>query len=159
MLSHDARLRCDMVDLYYALYGTKRPQCLPTAELSAMFKPQRIAPPQLIPSADIKKRADSPIDEKPVRFDDEPILADQIIDVDDDVMMAATNTTTTTTNANSADNIMAINFDDAALTDEIKLEPKQTNVDAFQSEGDVIKIEPEMVKDIKVVATAISNSI
>lgn len=28
-LSHDTKLRCDLVDLYYALYGTKRPLCLP----------------------------------------------------------------------------------------------------------------------------------
>ncbi|KAF7989013.1 hypothetical protein HCN44_007323 [Aphidius gifuensis] len=27
-LSHDAKLRCDLVDLYYALYGTNRPLCL-----------------------------------------------------------------------------------------------------------------------------------
>ncbi|XP_060530001.1 transcription initiation factor TFIID subunit 2 isoform X2 [Cylas formicarius] len=36
MLSHDTRLRCDMVDLYYALYGTKRPLCLPLPELSGL---------------------------------------------------------------------------------------------------------------------------
>lgn len=41
MLSYDARLRCDMVDLYYALYGTKRPPCLVNSELSAMFRPQK----------------------------------------------------------------------------------------------------------------------
>lgn len=31
-----------MVDIYYSLYGTKKPLCLPNAELSAMFKPQKI---------------------------------------------------------------------------------------------------------------------
>lgn len=51
-----------MVDLYYALYGNKRPMCLPTAELSAMFKPQKVQPIQ----AEIKTRAPSPIDEKPI---------------------------------------------------------------------------------------------
>lgn len=29
MLSHDTRLRCDLVDIYYILYGMKRPVCLP----------------------------------------------------------------------------------------------------------------------------------
>lgn len=62
LLSHDSRLRCDMVDLYYALYGNKRPMCLPTPELSAMFKPPKVQPVQ----AEIKTRAPSPIDEKPI---------------------------------------------------------------------------------------------
>lgn len=31
-----------MVDIYYSLYGSKKPLCLPNAELSAMFKPQKI---------------------------------------------------------------------------------------------------------------------
>lgn len=37
MLSHDTRLRCDIVDLYYALYGTKRPVCIPLIELSGIM--------------------------------------------------------------------------------------------------------------------------
>ncbi|XP_055376719.1 transcription initiation factor TFIID subunit 2 [Condylostylus longicornis] len=41
-LSHDDKLRCDMVDLYYALYGSKKPYCLQSAEFSAMFKPQKV---------------------------------------------------------------------------------------------------------------------
>lgn len=51
-----------MVDLYYALYGNKRPMSLPTPELSAMFKPQKVLPVQ----AEIKTRAPSPLDEKPM---------------------------------------------------------------------------------------------
>lgn len=31
-----------MVDIYYSLYGTKKPLCLPNTDLSAMFKPQKI---------------------------------------------------------------------------------------------------------------------
>lgn len=34
-----------MVDIYYALYGSKRPMCLPQAELAAMFKPQKVPQP------------------------------------------------------------------------------------------------------------------
>lgn len=37
MLSHDTRLRCDLVDLYYTLYGTKRPVCLPIPELAGVL--------------------------------------------------------------------------------------------------------------------------
>ncbi|XP_074031440.1 TATA-box binding protein associated factor 2 [Leptinotarsa decemlineata] len=37
MLSHDTRLRCDLVDLYYSLYGTKRPVCIPVAQLSGIM--------------------------------------------------------------------------------------------------------------------------
>lgn len=32
----DSRLRCDMVDLYYTLYGRRRPFCLPIPELAAL---------------------------------------------------------------------------------------------------------------------------
>ncbi len=67
-----------MVDLYYALYGNKRPMCLPTPELSAMamFKPQKVLPVQ----AEIKTRAPSPIDEKPIDIVDiaTPILETNI---------------------------------------------------------------------------------
>lgn len=38
MLSHDARIRCDLVDLYYKLYGIKRPTCLPIPELVGVLK-------------------------------------------------------------------------------------------------------------------------
>lgn len=38
LLSNDARLRCDLVDLYYTLYGTKRPICVPLPEIQAMMK-------------------------------------------------------------------------------------------------------------------------
>lgn len=41
MLSHDTRLRCDLVDLYYKLYGSKRPTCLPIPELAGVLKPQK----------------------------------------------------------------------------------------------------------------------
>lgn len=37
-LSNDARLRCDLVDLYYTLYGAKRPICCPLPEIQAMIK-------------------------------------------------------------------------------------------------------------------------
>ncbi|KAJ4440026.1 Transcription initiation factor TFIID subunit 2, partial [Periplaneta americana] len=37
MLSHDSCLRCDYVDLYYVLYGTRRPLCLPIPELAAIL--------------------------------------------------------------------------------------------------------------------------
>lgn len=42
MLSHDTKLRCDLVDLYYTLYGTKRPVCLPVPELASLIKPQKV---------------------------------------------------------------------------------------------------------------------
>lgn len=43
MLSHDTKLRCDLVDLYFTLYGSKRPVCLPIPipELANIMKPQR----------------------------------------------------------------------------------------------------------------------
>ena len=37
----DSRLRCDVVDLYYELYGRKKPVAVPIPELSAL-KPQKV---------------------------------------------------------------------------------------------------------------------
>lgn len=42
MLSHDTKLRCDLVDLYFTLYGSRRPTCLPIPELANVLKPQKI---------------------------------------------------------------------------------------------------------------------
>ncbi|XP_050073652.1 transcription initiation factor TFIID subunit 2 [Anopheles maculipalpis] len=40
-LSHDTRLRCDMIDLYYTLYGVRMPACLSNQELNAILRPQK----------------------------------------------------------------------------------------------------------------------
>lgn len=37
-LPYDTKLRCDIVDLYYALYGTKRPNCLQAGENQSFYK-------------------------------------------------------------------------------------------------------------------------
>ncbi|XP_029050088.1 transcription initiation factor TFIID subunit 2 [Osmia bicornis bicornis] len=52
MLSHDPKIRCDLVDLYYTLYGSKRPVCLPIPELAAITKPKKVGPPS--PEQDVK---------------------------------------------------------------------------------------------------------
>ena len=39
-MSYDSRLRCDFVDLYFTLYGTRRPNCIHSAELAGLFKPK-----------------------------------------------------------------------------------------------------------------------
>lgn len=39
-MSYDSRLRCDFVDLYFTLYGTRRPNCTPAPELAGLFKPK-----------------------------------------------------------------------------------------------------------------------
>ncbi|KAL0273010.1 UNVERIFIED_CONTAM: hypothetical protein PYX00_005790 [Menopon gallinae] len=39
-MSYDSRLRCDFVDLYFTLYGTRRPNCTPTPELAGLLKPK-----------------------------------------------------------------------------------------------------------------------
>ncbi len=61
MLSHDTRLRCDLVDVYYTLYGSKRPVCLPIPELAGLMHPQKVdvkksTPhiPKLLPNPEIK---------------------------------------------------------------------------------------------------------
>ncbi|XP_043647065.1 transcription initiation factor TFIID subunit 2 [Drosophila teissieri] len=37
-LAYDTKLRCDIVDLYYALYGSKRPNCLQAGENQSFYK-------------------------------------------------------------------------------------------------------------------------
>jgi len=37
---YDSKLRCDIVDLYYTLYGRRRPPSLPMPELAALGRPQ-----------------------------------------------------------------------------------------------------------------------
>jgi transcription initiation factor TFIID subunit 2 len=44
-LSHDTRLRCDLVDMYHALYGTKEPTTdVKDPELASLYQPQRVEP-------------------------------------------------------------------------------------------------------------------
>lgn len=69
MLSHDTRIRCDLVDLYYTLYGNRRPICIPLPELSGLMnltRPDIKKIKTVIPklahadSSDIKKEFPSP---------------------------------------------------------------------------------------------------
>ncbi|KAL1451109.1 hypothetical protein WDU94_003402 [Cyamophila willieti] len=39
---NDSQMRCNFVDLYYTLYGTKQPLCLPNPQVQSLFKPQNI---------------------------------------------------------------------------------------------------------------------
>jgi len=43
-MAHDTRLRCDMVDIYYALYGTREPPVIKNPELAALYQPQKVEP-------------------------------------------------------------------------------------------------------------------
>ncbi|KYQ58343.1 Transcription initiation factor TFIID subunit 2 [Trachymyrmex zeteki] len=52
MLSHDAKLRCDLVDLYYSLYGVRVPFCLPIPEIATIMKPKKAGPPS--PEREVK---------------------------------------------------------------------------------------------------------
>jgi transcription initiation factor TFIID subunit 2 len=57
-LSHNTRLRCNMVDIYYALYGVKAPCCLPNPETASLLKPQKFVPA----SSSVKReRSPSPV--------------------------------------------------------------------------------------------------
>lgn len=38
LLSNDSRLRCDIVDVYFTLYGTRIPLCLPIPELQGVLR-------------------------------------------------------------------------------------------------------------------------
>lgn len=59
-LSHDAKLRCDWVDFYYTLYGSKRPLCLPIKELEMLFKPKKV---EKTPEREIKAEIKTEVQE------------------------------------------------------------------------------------------------
>lgn len=41
-MSHDSKMRCSLVDLYFMLYGRRQPTCLPTSDVVAsLYKPQK----------------------------------------------------------------------------------------------------------------------
>lgn len=77
-----------MVDFYYALYGIKRPPCLPTPELSSMFKPQKVNSSLSSTSSittiktEVKPRISNTIDVKPIDLEPMPLLSDEIISMD-----------------------------------------------------------------------------
>lgn len=48
-LSHDSRIRCAVVDLYYVLYGKIRPSCLPVPELTALAGAREKKPKPNVP--------------------------------------------------------------------------------------------------------------
>ncbi|XP_043273259.1 transcription initiation factor TFIID subunit 2 [Venturia canescens] len=60
MLSHDSKLRCDLVDFYYTLYGSKRPLCLPIPELGCLSAKPRKAGPQASPEREENLRLNKP---------------------------------------------------------------------------------------------------
>lgn len=41
-MSHDSKMRCCLVDLYFTLYGRRQPTCLPTSEaVASLYRPQK----------------------------------------------------------------------------------------------------------------------
>ncbi|GLH06390.1 Transcription initiation factor TFIID subunit 2 [Gryllus bimaculatus] len=95
-LSHDSHLRCDIVDLYYTLYGSKKPICIAVPELSSILninnlkterrrspvREKEVKPlppaPMFVPASDVdipsisgvKRKASSPLRETEVLTDD-----------------------------------------------------------------------------------------
>lgn len=104
-LSHDTRLRCDMVDLYYALFGIKEPSTSKNPELAALYQPQKMESDsrdehdmkielddQLVDVKDIVPEANIEGDYKSIEIETETIeerVFKQDLD-DDDVMMIET---------------------------------------------------------------------
>lgn len=58
-LSHDSRLRCDMVDIYYTLFGLKEPADVKDPEVAALYQPQKVEPSRdIIYDDDVKIELD-----------------------------------------------------------------------------------------------------
>ncbi|XP_017782255.1 PREDICTED: transcription initiation factor TFIID subunit 2 [Nicrophorus vespilloides] len=79
MLSHDTRLRCDLVDLYYKLYGSRRPFCVPVAELAGLLKPQKEEDRRK--SHFNEKRTMSPLPPPPKHHQPDPIPEEMEMDI------------------------------------------------------------------------------
>lgn len=75
MLSNDSQMRCNFVDFYYALYGSKRPNCLIGSESSSLSHFPKI--PKLS-AAEVKRRSESPVTFKTENEDDVKIPQDQV---------------------------------------------------------------------------------
>ncbi|XP_017861998.1 PREDICTED: transcription initiation factor TFIID subunit 2 [Drosophila arizonae] len=63
-LSCDTKLRCDFVDLYYALYGTKRPFCLQASETQNFYK-DLLKDPNASGNSFKKTNESKPVDSEP----------------------------------------------------------------------------------------------
>jgi len=84
---YDSRLRCDIVDLYYTLYGRRRPPSLPLPELAALGRPPAHGPwkkePKgfTIPRGEKRERPEEggvSVKQEPVELPD-PLMAGVVI--------------------------------------------------------------------------------
>lgn len=127
-----------MVDLYYALYGSKRPLCLPQAELAAMFKPQKVTTSSSFANVEDEKPKkmslnDDEIDEKPIIIDTTIQLSPKHPPFDDQKLHKS------------------------ELIDNIELSPIESNplkrdaIEAFDSSS--VKIEPDELELIEVIVS------
>lgn len=137
-LSHDSRLRCDMVDLYFALYGSKRPPGMCSAELSAIFKPQKITssiPLKGFVKAEVKSRPESPIDEKP-HISNVPIALpeEQIISVDE------LNTIESSQPGQSID-VVQLKDDSMIEVTDIKIDPDSEQISRASIKEEIIDVD------------------
>lgn len=65
-MSHDTRLRCDLVDVYYALYGTKEPSAVKNPELAALYQPKKEAQEENVSTRiEMVDAKDIPLNEMP----------------------------------------------------------------------------------------------
>jgi len=85
---YDSTLRCDIVDIYYTLYGRRRPQSIPNPELAALGrgsaqawggKREQGAKSFVIPRGEKRERDSEPGIIPPVKIKEEP--RDHIVDV------------------------------------------------------------------------------
>lgn len=61
--SHDWRLRCDAVNLYYVMFGLTRPSCLPLPELGLVLnlkEKKAVLNPTIKPEIGVGALADTP---------------------------------------------------------------------------------------------------
>lgn len=80
-LSNDARLRCDLVDLYYTLYGLKRPICVPLPEIQAMMKQMHHKERERLEREREREKEKEKERERPVEMEVKPVIKQEVDDV------------------------------------------------------------------------------
>lgn len=142
-LSHDTRLRCDMVDLYHALFGIKEPPTIKNPELAALYQPQRettnddrdensmkieLDDHMVVDVKDIVPEPNIEGDYKSIEIETETI-EERVFkqDLNDDVVIEETH---------SDDLTMKVEAEDYHIIDYKQLEPKKSHsVDVDPGEG------------------------
>lgn len=90
LTAYDSKLRCDLVDFYYMLYGIKKPSCLSSKEIADMLRPHKshshhgsgFAQIPRVPKTEVKRENDGAEEEEDPNRELNSFLTDKPMVVD-----------------------------------------------------------------------------